>query len=237
MAPPGKIFNPDTGRWVKVDGAIGRRISSRKGKILNPATGRWVKPDGKIGKRLAAGALPPLHHRRTPTKKSPKSTKVVAFYSSSKGPEKVFSNFYPANFVRFIGGSKETHFTSSEQYYHYQKALTFGDLKSARAILAEPEPVKQKKLSRGVTGFDPAIWNKVKASIMEEGLMGKFGQNADLNKILQSTGDAVLAEAAPRDLEWGTGVGIEKSQDPANWRGRNLLGKVLETVRRRLANH
>ena len=60
----GKIRNPATGRCVSIDGAIGKRIMSRKsrkppsrkadcaaGKIRNPATGRCVNGDGDIGKK------------------------------------------------------------------------------------------------------------------------------------------------------------------------------------------
>jgi len=62
--PEGKIFNPSTGRCVKIDGKKGREILARQGetqvrthqnnddKILNPETGRYVKRVGRIGKRL-----------------------------------------------------------------------------------------------------------------------------------------------------------------------------------------
>jgi DNA ligase-1 len=76
----GKIKNPETGRWVKKTGKIGKKIlasqkktapkktpkktppkktppkktTSKAGKIKNPETGRWVKKTGKIGQKLLA---------------------------------------------------------------------------------------------------------------------------------------------------------------------------------------
>ncbi len=55
--------------------------------------------------------------------------------------------------------------------------------------------------------------------------------------ILLSTNNAVLAEANPQDQIWG--IGIEKNDpratNPRPWRGDNLLGQVLERVRKELA--
>jgi len=76
----GKILNPATGRCVKRDGAIGKKLlavqrhgaiksSSKcdKDKVLNPATGRCVKRDGAIGKKLLANVTP-VDPVGTPTK-------------------------------------------------------------------------------------------------------------------------------------------------------------------------
>ena len=55
-------------------------------------------------------------------------------------------------------------------------------------------------------------------------------------EFLLSTGNAILVEAAPRDLIWGIGLGDhnERARDPAQWRGRNMLGFALVEVRERL---
>ena len=66
--PEDKILNPRTGRCVKMDGKIGRKLNQEhkssltgtgkiskkcpEDKILNPRTGRCVKMDGKIGRKL-----------------------------------------------------------------------------------------------------------------------------------------------------------------------------------------
>lgn len=63
--PEGKVINPVTGRCVKADGKIGKKVMKTQalhtprareecpsGKIINPATGRCVNVDGKIGKSI-----------------------------------------------------------------------------------------------------------------------------------------------------------------------------------------
>ncbi len=53
-----EIVNPITGRCVKRDGAIGKKIlentnkKCKAGEIVNPTTGRCVKRDGAIGKKI-----------------------------------------------------------------------------------------------------------------------------------------------------------------------------------------
>lgn len=54
----GKIINPETGRCVKSDSSLGRKVLERlsahcpKGKILNLASGRCVSKTGAIGRKL-----------------------------------------------------------------------------------------------------------------------------------------------------------------------------------------
>lgn len=85
--PPGKVLNPKTGRYVNIDGAIGKAIlAARKddkpaekpktntppGKVLNPKTGRYVNKDGAIGKAILAAMAAKKAKTPTPTKaKSP----------------------------------------------------------------------------------------------------------------------------------------------------------------------
>lgn len=68
---------------------------------------------------------------------------------------------------------------------------------------------------------------------MIRGNREKFLQNDDLKQFLLSTGDKVLVEASPTDRIWGIGLGKNNpvALDPAKWRGRNLLGFALMTVR------
>jgi hypothetical protein len=84
-APPGKVCNPKTGRWVLKNGKIGRMIVARAsyksppaksrrakphsrarrkkdkgcpaGKIRNPKTGRCVLKRGKIGRKILNGEI------------------------------------------------------------------------------------------------------------------------------------------------------------------------------------
>ena len=78
--PEGKILNPKSGRYVDINGKIGKeivksakkqkspkekpvvvpqkkeKIKTPEGKILNPKSGRYVDINGKIGKEIAKAA-------------------------------------------------------------------------------------------------------------------------------------------------------------------------------------
>ena len=66
--------------------------------------------------------------------------------------------------------------------------------------------------------------------------IGPIGQNAGLRRRLLDTGAAILAEAIPRDYMWG--IGLAESDPDARhvdrWKGQNLLGQILATVRGQL---
>ena len=53
----------------------------------------------------------------------------------------------------------------------------------------------------------------------------KFASDPALGQVLLATGNAVLAEAAPRDAIWGIGldVGSPDVAVPARWRGQRVL--------------
>ena len=73
----------------------------------------------------------------------------------------------------------------------------------------------------------------MRQTIVYKGVYAKFSQNEDLKKQLLATGDEILAEAALNDRAWGIGLCM---QDPEiykrkHWRGLNLLGYLLMSVR------
>lgn len=92
------------------------------------------------------------------------------------------------------------------------------------------------KRGRRVKNFKQDIWESCCQEIAERGIMEKFSQNEDLKQQLLSTYPKTLVEASPHDKIWGIGL----SQDDPNawnkltWRGKNLLGEILTTVRDRL---
>ena len=87
-------------------------------------------------------------------------------------------------------------FQSAEQYMMYQKAILFSDYKIAQQILEAAKPSVQKSLGRKVQGFDKALWEAKKSSIVEEGNWHKFSAegNSDLKKQLLDTGERELVE-------------------------------------------
>lgn len=143
------------------------------------------------------------------------------------------SNFHPAWFVL-----DDMKFSTSEQAFMLGKAVVFGDMDSAMAIVNEHNPGRCKRLGRKVKGFDDTRWKYVSMDWMEKACYAKFSQNPHLKQYLLDTNDKILVEASPWDCYWGIGMGPE---DPLrfnedNWRGENKLGIVLMIVRDRLRN-
>lgn len=114
----------------------------------------------------------------------------------------------------------------------YAKAILFEDMETAAKILANPDPRAQKALGREVKGYVDAVWNDHRYEIVFEICKAKF-QNVNLKKVLLNTGDTILVEASPYDTIWGIGLGMTDPRrfDPSNWKGLNLLGKVLTDLR------
>lgn len=129
-------------------------------------------------------------------------------------------------------------YSCAEQFMMERKALLFGDEAMAARIMSTREPHEQKLMGSRVSGFDDEVWTAHREMIVYTANREKFAQNSGLAKKLLRTGDAILAEANPRDLNWGIGLAEDdpRAQDPANWRGLNLLGKILMQVRNEIAN-
>ena len=115
----------------------------------------------------------------------------------------------------------------------YKKAILFGDLEIAQKLLEEPDPSAQQKMGRLIRGFQAELWDQHKLGVVWYGNYLKFTQHQDLQDRLLQTGHKILAEASPYDLIWGIGLGAkdDKILDQANWRGQNLLGETLMSVR------
>ncbi|MGA6164981.1 NADAR family protein [Amycolatopsis magusensis] len=127
-------------------------------------------------------------------------------------------------------------YRSAEQYMMAEKARLFGDTEAEQRILGSETPAEAKELGRAVRDFDQDTWVARRFDIVLRGNEAKFGQHAPLREFLVATGAQVLVEAAPRDVIWGIGLGASnpRALDPAQWRGRNLLGFALMAVRDRL---
>ena len=157
---------------------------------------------------------------------SPGDVKYTFFYGNTP-----FSQWHPSVFI-----IDDIAFNCAEQWMMYSKAWLFGDDASAKAILAATDPKVQKQLGRDVVGYVEAMWVEVRERIVKAGNRAKFTQNPDMLQALLDTAGTVLVEASPYDVVWG--IGFRKSdplaQDPRNWRGLNLLGKVLTELRAEL---
>ncbi len=89
-----------------------------------------------------------------------------------------------------------------------------------------------------VSNFDAELWNKHCFDYVVEGNSQKFGQNKALKTFLLNTHNRIIVEASPGDHIWGIGMGINDPNacNPQKWRGKNLLGFALVTVRNILRN-
>ncbi|GAA1023592.1 MULTISPECIES: NADAR family protein [Amycolatopsis] len=128
-------------------------------------------------------------------------------------------------------------FATAEHYMMWRKALLFGDETKAERILEARHPRQAKELGRGVVGFDQKQWEACRGEIVLAGSVAKFGQNPELLRFLLGTGKRVLVEASPLDQVWGIGLAADDpdAENPARWRGLNLLGFALAQARTILA--
>jgi hypothetical protein len=140
-----------------------------------------------------------------------------------------FSNWHSAPFEY-----KGQHFANSEQAFMWEKALCFNDFETAEQILHTTNPKDAKKLGRQVKNFDNNTWALYRFEVMFEVCFAKFDQNPALKDILMENENFV--EASPYDTIWGIGMAEHEDgiEDPKNWKGENLLGKVLDLVKEEL---
>lgn len=113
------------------------------------------------------------------------------------------------------------------------KAALMGDRQIFDEIDAADDPAGVKALGRCVKNFDDQLWKEHLEEIAFEVVKQKFAADAAARGVLLSTGDAIIAEAAPNDRIWGIGLSMTDSrvQDPAQWQGRNFLGQALMRAR------
>lgn len=164
-----------------------------------------------------------------------RDSNLVLFFSTDK-ENGWLSNWYLSDFV--VDGIT---FHSGEQWFMYAKADLFKDEVIKQEILdctlnTGGDNKKIKALGRKVRGFDDVFWERYREDLIFKGLYAKFSQDEDLRQRLLATGDKILVEASPYDKIWGIGLSRWDSaaQDMKQWKGLNLLGKVLMRVRSKL---
>ncbi|WP_433342004.1 NADAR family protein [Micromonospora sp. CA-111912] len=138
------------------------------------------------------------------------------------------SQWWPAPFT--VDGRV---FHTAEHWMMWRKAVLFGDDAVAEQVLAAEHPQRAKALGRRVRGFDEAVWVAHRYDVVVAGSVAKFAQHADLRAFLLATGNRVLVEASPVDRVWGAGLAADDPavENPARWRGDNLLGFALMDAR------
>lgn len=149
-------------------------------------------------------------------------SKYVFFWS---GP---FSNRTKVQFKY-----KGIEFASAEQAMMWEKAMVFGDIANATKILDTIDPARQKAIGHLIENYDDVVWSESRLGIVINILRHKFWQDADSYRALMATDDKILVEASPHDTIWGIGLSADNplAQDESTWKGANLLGIALTTVR------
>uniref|UniRef100_A0AAU8GS04 NADAR domain-containing protein n=1 Tax=Mammaliicoccus phage MSShimriz1 TaxID=3230127 RepID=A0AAU8GS04_9VIRU len=115
----------------------------------------------------------------------------------------------------------------------WRKAQYFKDWLIAGKILQNAQqPNHAKSLGRKVKNYNDEQWEKVRVDIMKEIVYDKFSQTNLKYQMLEDGNNREFVESSPYDTIWGVGM---KDSDPKinhkiNWKGQNLLGKVMNEV-------
>lgn len=230
---------PDTGSWEDENWDEYHEKFDPVGMIGMDYGDTWIQPDlFEADPNPLRFYFPASQHVDVNVNQPPKynSDKVICFYSKGDYPQ--FSNFYLARMATHIyrGGKSEVEktYASVEHYFQIMKALEFDpDGEVLKQMDNHLTCAEIKSLGRKVQNFDAGIWNIRRRFHMRDAVAMKFWQNEELRELLLGTGDAILAEASPRDTFWGIGYSGSnpKAHDPSQWRGKNVLGNMLMCLR------
>ncbi|MER6104343.1 NADAR family protein [Streptomyces sp. NPDC001832] len=165
-----------------------------------------------------------------------KKVKYLYFWGHRPRPDgrigaSCLSQWWPAPFT--VDGVT---YTSAEHWMMAAKARLFGDAEAEVRAVSAKSPAQAKKVGRLVRGFDEAVWERERYALVVAGSIHKFSHHPQLREFLLNTGDRVLVEASPMDRIWGIGLAADdpRAENPATWRGLNLLGFALMDARAEL---
>ena len=129
-------------------------------------------------------------------------------------------------------------YRTAEHWMMAEKARLFANNELRQRIITSTSPGEAKALGRMVERFDEETWIAHRQAIVLEGSIQKFIQHPELRTFLLNTGGRVLVEASPVDPIWGIGLAADdrRVDDPAKWKGLNLLGFALMETRDVLDN-
>ena len=149
----------------------------------------------------------------------------VRFY----GQLSPFSNFYRAGFS-LLG----VDYNCVEQALMYNRAMNANDRRMAFLIKRETNPATMKRLGNRYRPTSDAA-KKQEHEFLADAVYQKFAENNDLKQELLNTGEKLLLECNPYDLEYSTGLAADNPMlDNLEFTGKNVLGKILRDVRNKL---
>ncbi len=151
------------------------------------------------------------------------SFEVLAWF----GILSIFSNFFWAPMV--IDGKE---FATAEQFIQYCKALFFQDRYHQRLLLSTTDPYDCKRLGHKIDGFNQEKWDEQAPKVCNRALREKVDQSSFVKEFLISTGDKILAEAAPNS-KWACGLKLNDKNilDISKWERVGHGGMVYMKIR------
>lgn len=116
----------------------------------------------------------------------------------------------------------------------WMKAILMKDTTTAKKIERARAPYECHRLGQKVSPLDANRWDLWKEEIAVYVLTEKFSSSDHLYSTLLTTKGQSIAEANTKDPVWGIGIGKHQAMKGVEWKGQNLLGKSLMTVREHL---
>lgn len=127
-------------------------------------------------------------------------------------------------------------YRTAEHFMMASKARLFNDKITLNKILSANNPGAAKAFGREIIGFIEKTWKLQRFDVVIQANYLKFSQHPSLREFLLRTGNQILVEASPTDRIWGIGLSSTdpNADNPNHWKGDNLLGFALMSVRRQL---
>ena len=140
--------------------------------------------------------------------------------------------------LKAVINGQEVCVPTSEHLFMAFKAEFFKDWENLQNIVNSSTPREAKDFGRLVKNYNEEAWNKVRFNMMLKALTIRFEQDEKFAEQLMGDRfkDKEFVEASPIDRIWGIGLAETDPniEDKSKWRGTNLLGQCLNTLRKNM---
>ena len=152
-------------------------------------------------------------------------TDEYIYFYSDKTP---FSNWNITSGIKYDGHE----FSSSETLFMYLKAKVFRDDEMAERIVPL-DPKAAKKCGRLVRPYSDEVWERERENAMYVALKAKLDASQEFRDALlaEEYRGKTFVEASPYDKIWGIKLSVADAYAGKEWKGLNLLGKLLTELR------
>lgn len=162
---------------------------------------------------------------------SPKATSKIrctddyVYFYSDKTP---FSNWNITPGIKYDGHE----FNNSEALFMYLKAKVFRDDVMAERIVPL-DPKAAKRCGRLVCPYSDEVWERERENAMYTALKAKLEASEEFRNALlkDEYRGKTFVEASPYDKIWGIKLSVAEAYTGKEWKGLNLLGKLLTELR------